>query len=225
MGLMGRLGATGTRKGVAAGLLAAIALVAAGCGSSNKSSAAGTSATTASRGGRRRRGASAQARLGAAYDTSTTDSVTLNGAGANSINPFFERVFYDYHQKNSKTKVNYSPAGSSVGVKDIQQNTVDFGDTEIPMSAGGSGQGHRRGRSPGAGGPGRGRHQLQPSRALRRPSTWTAPRWRASSTGPSPSGTPPRSRRCRGCRTCPTCPSWPSTGPTRRGRAGISTTT
>jgi phosphate transport system substrate-binding protein len=73
--------------------------------------------------------------LGAAYDTSTADSVTLNGAGANSINPFFERVFYDYHQKNSKTKVNYSPAGSSVGVKAIQQNTVDFGDSEIPMSA------------------------------------------------------------------------------------------
>jgi phosphate transport system substrate-binding protein len=65
----------------------------------------------------------------------TSESVTLNGAGANSINPFFERVFYDYHQKNPKTKVNYSPAGSSVGVKDIQQNTVDFGDTEIPMSA------------------------------------------------------------------------------------------
>ena len=31
--------------------------------------------------------------------------------------------------------VNYSPAGSSVGISDIQQNTVDFGDTEIPMSS------------------------------------------------------------------------------------------
>ena len=31
--------------------------------------------------------------------------------------------------------MNYSPAGSSVGVTDIQQGTVNFGDTEIPMSA------------------------------------------------------------------------------------------
>jgi phosphate transport system substrate-binding protein len=61
--------------------------------------------------------------------------MTLNGSGANSIAPFFERVFYDYHQANSKTTVNYSPAGSSVGIKDIQQNTVDFGDSEIPMSS------------------------------------------------------------------------------------------
>jgi phosphate transport system substrate-binding protein len=120
---------------MAAGLLAAVALIVAGCGSSNKSSAAETSATTAAAGAAGGASTSAQVRLGAAYDTSTADSVTLNGAGANSINPFFERVFYDYHQKNSKTKVNYSPAGSSVGVKDIQQNTVDFGDTEIPMSA------------------------------------------------------------------------------------------
>jgi phosphate transport system substrate-binding protein len=116
--------------GLAAGLLAAVVLIASACGSSSKSSASGTSATTTAAVAP----TAAQTRLGAA-DTATTDSVTLNGAGANSINPFFERVFYDYHQKDPKTKVNYSPAGSSVGVKDIQQNTVDFGDTEIPMSA------------------------------------------------------------------------------------------
>jgi len=60
--------------------------------------------------------------------------MTLNGAGANSIGPFFQKVFYDYGQ-TAKVTVNYSPAGSSVGVKDIQQNTVDFGDSEIPMSS------------------------------------------------------------------------------------------
>jgi phosphate transport system substrate-binding protein len=117
--------------GLAAGLIAGVALMASGCGSSSKSSASGTPATTSAAGAT----TAAQTGLGTAYDTATTASVTLNGAGANSINPFFERVFYDYHQKNNKTKVNYSPAGSSVGVKDIQQNTVDFGDTEIPMSA------------------------------------------------------------------------------------------
>ncbi len=61
--------------------------------------------------------------------------MTLDGAGANSIAPFFQKVFYDYEQLHSKVTVNYSPAGSSVGIKDIQENTVDFGDSEIPMSA------------------------------------------------------------------------------------------
>jgi phosphate transport system substrate-binding protein len=62
-------------------------------------------------------------------------AITLDGAGANSIAPFFEKVFYDYEQLHKKVTVNYSPAGSSVGIKDIQENTVDFGDSEIPMSA------------------------------------------------------------------------------------------
>lgn len=67
-------------------------------------------------------------------DTTTNTSVTLNGAGANSIEPFFEPVFYNYTHKNPKTTVNYNPAGSSVGVSDIQQQTVNFGDSEIPMN-------------------------------------------------------------------------------------------
>jgi phosphate transport system substrate-binding protein len=72
--------------------------------------------------------------LSAKTDTTTNAAVTLDGAGANSIEPFFEPVFYDYHQKNPKTTINYNPAGSSVGVSDIQQETVEFGDSEIPMN-------------------------------------------------------------------------------------------
>jgi phosphate transport system substrate-binding protein len=62
-------------------------------------------------------------------------SVTLNGAGASSIEPFFAPVFYAYHQANKKVTVNYDPAGSSVGISDIEQATVNFGDSEIPMQA------------------------------------------------------------------------------------------
>ncbi len=67
-------------------------------------------------------------------DTVTNTAVTLDGAGANSIEPFFAPVFYDYQHKNPKTTINYNPAGSSVGVSDIQQETVNFGDSEIPMN-------------------------------------------------------------------------------------------
>lgn len=61
--------------------------------------------------------------------------VTLNGAGANSIDPFFSAVFYSYHKAYPSVTINYDPAGSSVGVTDIEQDTVDFGDSEIPMAA------------------------------------------------------------------------------------------
>jgi phosphate transport system substrate-binding protein len=104
--------------------LISVGLLAGACGSSSHSTSSPSSPSGA-----------VVNQLGAAYDTATATSVTLDGAGANSIEPFFERVFYDYHHKNSKTTINYSPAGSSVGISDIQQNTVDFGDTEIPMSS------------------------------------------------------------------------------------------
>ena len=117
---------------LAVAVVAAAAVTLSACGSSSKPAAsAGSTSTTAS--GSAASGSATG--VGGASDLVTSSAVTLDGAGANSIDPFFERVFYDYHQANSKTTVNYSPAGSSVGVKDIQQGTVDFGDSEIPMSA------------------------------------------------------------------------------------------
>ena len=62
-----------------------------------------------------------------------TPSVPLTGAGANSIQPFYTRAFYYYHQANKGVTVNYSPVGSSVGVTNIEQNTVQFGQSEIPI--------------------------------------------------------------------------------------------
>jgi phosphate transport system substrate-binding protein len=70
--------------------------------------------------------------LSATCDTQSP-TFKLAGAGANSIQPFFTRVFYYYNQANKGVSINYSPAGSSVGVTDIQQNTVNFGDSEIPI--------------------------------------------------------------------------------------------
>ena len=78
--------------------------------------------------------------LSAKCDT-LSPSFQLAGAGANSIQPFFTRAFYYYSQANHSVSVNYSPAGSSVGVTDIQQNTVNFGDSEIPIAAPATGTG------------------------------------------------------------------------------------
>lgn len=109
--------------------LGAVALVAAACGSlptaAKKTAttvAAKASTTCSSTGGA----------LSATCDTQSP-SFKLAGAGANSIQPFFTRLFYYYGQADKAVSVDYSPAGSSVGVTDIQQNTVNFGDSEIPI--------------------------------------------------------------------------------------------
>ncbi|HYR63462.1 MAG TPA: phosphate ABC transporter substrate-binding protein PstS [Actinomycetota bacterium] len=64
-----------------------------------------------------------------------TPPLRVTGAGANSIQPFYTQVFYYYHQANAGVSVDYSPVGSSVGVTDIQQNTVQFGQSEIPIAS------------------------------------------------------------------------------------------
>jgi len=78
--------------------------------------------------------------LSATCDTQSP-SLQLTGAGANSIQPFFARAFYYFNQADHGVSVNYSPAGSSVGVSDIEQNTVQFGDSEIPIKTPASGTG------------------------------------------------------------------------------------
>jgi len=72
--------------------------------------------------------------IGASADLSTPPA-TLSGAGASSIQPFFSKAFYEYNLGNPKVTVNYDPSGSGPGVAAIQQNTVNFGDSEIPMTA------------------------------------------------------------------------------------------
>ncbi len=76
--------------------------------------------------------------LSTACDTQPA-TAQLTGAGANSISPFFTRAFFDYNKANSGVTVNYTPAGSSVGVTDIEQNTVQFGDSEVPIPVPASG--------------------------------------------------------------------------------------
>jgi phosphate transport system substrate-binding protein len=101
---------------LALGLIAALA---AACSSSSTS----TTSTTSSAPG-----------LGGTPNT-VTPAASLTGAGASSAAPFLTRSFYDYSQLNPKVQVSYDPAGSSVGVADLQANSVDFGQSEIPMSA------------------------------------------------------------------------------------------
>ena len=78
--------------------------------------------------------------LGGSCDTSSP-AMQLTGAGSNSIAPFFSSVFYSYNQSNHNVSVNYNPAGSGTGVADIKANSVDFGDSEVPIATPASGNG------------------------------------------------------------------------------------
>jgi phosphate transport system substrate-binding protein len=91
----------------AAGLVAAVSLVA--CGGSSPSPAATASADVG--------------------------SGALTGAGATFPEPFYTKAFYDYSQKHPQVTVNYQAVGSGAGIQQYTKGTVDFGASDVPMTA------------------------------------------------------------------------------------------
>lgn len=59
----------------------------------------------------------------------------LQGAGATFPEPFYTRSFYAYNQKNSQVSVNYQAIGSGGGIQQFTKGTVDFGASDVPMTA------------------------------------------------------------------------------------------
>src|SRR5262245_40841332 len=96
-------------------ILCAAGLLAVACGSSSS-----TSTTAGPTGACSSTSSAPGGKLGGDCNTKTP-SLKLTGAGANSIQPFYERVFYYYNQANRGVSVDYSPVGSSVGITNIQQ--------------------------------------------------------------------------------------------------------
>ena len=74
---------------------------------------------------------------GTANPTPAADvgSGQLQGAGATFPEPFYTRAFYAYNQKYSQVSVNYQAIGSGGGITAFTKNTVDFGASDVPMSA------------------------------------------------------------------------------------------
>jgi phosphate transport system substrate-binding protein len=92
-----------------AALLAALAFVAA-CGDPSKKPADSASAQAA-----------------------TTSGADLTGAGATFPYPLYSKWFSDYATKTG-VKINYQPIGSGGGIRQLSEQTVDFGATDAPMS-------------------------------------------------------------------------------------------
>ncbi len=69
----------------------------------------------------------------ASTSASATAGVDLTGAGATFPYPIFSRWFSDY-AASSGVKINYQSIGSGGGIRQLSEQTVDFGASDAPMS-------------------------------------------------------------------------------------------
>jgi phosphate transport system substrate-binding protein len=63
----------------------------------------------------------------------SAQSVDLTGAGATFPYPIYSKWFSDY-AKSTGVKINYQSIGSGGGIRQLSEQTVDFGATDSPMS-------------------------------------------------------------------------------------------
>jgi phosphate transport system substrate-binding protein len=76
----------------------------------------------------------AAATAGGAQPAASTASTTgLTGAGSTFAYPLYQRWFYEYAQ-NTGVHVNYQAIGSGGGIRQLMDQTVDFGATDGPMT-------------------------------------------------------------------------------------------
>jgi len=90
--------------------LAALMLLAVGCAKEGANNSATASSTATSSG-----------------------SVDLTGAGATFPYPIYSKWFADYAQQTG-VKINYQSIGSGGGIRQLSEQTVDFGASDSPMS-------------------------------------------------------------------------------------------
>jgi len=60
---------------------------------------------------------------------------TLTGAGSTFDAPFFAVAFASYQQQHSGVTIGYSAVGSSAGIAAISAQQVNFGASDVPMTA------------------------------------------------------------------------------------------
>src|SRR2546423_8938506 len=69
----------------------------------------------------------------ASSTTASTGSVDLTGAGATFPYPIYSKWFADYARQTG-VRINYQSIGSGGGIRQLSEQTVDFGASDSPMS-------------------------------------------------------------------------------------------
>ena len=60
-------------------------------------------------------------------------SVNLHGAGATFPNPLYQKWLSEYEKVHPSVKVDYQSIGSGGGIKQLKEQTIDFGASDAPM--------------------------------------------------------------------------------------------
>ena len=71
--------------------------------------------------------------LGCSPSGSNNGSVQLQGAGATFPNPLYQKWVSEYTKAHPNVKIDYQSIGSGGGIKQIKEQTVDFGASDAPM--------------------------------------------------------------------------------------------
>lgn len=59
---------------------------------------------------------------------------TINAAGATFPAPIYQKWFAEYKAAHGDVQINYQPIGSGGGIRQLQEGTVDFGASDMPMT-------------------------------------------------------------------------------------------
>lgn len=62
------------------------------------------------------------------------ESVNLTGAGSSFVYPLLNQQIEEYRKTNSNITINYQSTGSGAGIKQVSEQTIDFGATDGPMT-------------------------------------------------------------------------------------------
>jgi phosphate transport system substrate-binding protein len=65
---------------------------------------------------------------------SGSGSVSLQGAGATFPNPLYQKWLSEYGKIHPNVKIDYQSIGSGGGIKQLKEQTVDFGASDSPMT-------------------------------------------------------------------------------------------
>jgi phosphate transport system substrate-binding protein len=60
-------------------------------------------------------------------------TVTLQGAGATFPNPLYQKWLSEYGKLHANVKIDYQSIGSGGGIKQLKEQTIDFGASDPPM--------------------------------------------------------------------------------------------
>lgn len=62
-------------------------------------------------------------------------AIRLQGTGATFPNPLYQKWTSEYGKLNPNVRIDYQSQGSGAGIKQIKEQTVDFGASDAPMSS------------------------------------------------------------------------------------------